>query len=90
MQYAKHRCNLVYIKEGLPEISSHFVFKNGSKFIHAFNEAIILNLDFIRRTFVKYFETGFKIGDNIPDCEEETDSHSKRQDGILRLEPLGE
>lgn len=62
MQLALRRCNLVFVSDGLPEMSSHFIFSpNSTHFLNDFDDAIVMNMDFIRRTFNKYFAEGFKI-----------------------------
>ena len=66
MQMARRRCNLVFVQEGLPERSAHFVFHNTSPMVPEWNNAIIMNMDFIRRTFRKYFRENFKIDQNRP------------------------
>ncbi|KAL7078307.1 hypothetical protein ACQ4LE_002698 [Meloidogyne hapla] len=63
MQMAKERCGdgLVFVSEGMPEVSSHFIFRRNSQFVKQFERAIIMNLDFVRRTFKKYFNSNFKL-----------------------------
>ncbi|KAH7704831.1 hypothetical protein AAVH_27976, partial [Aphelenchoides avenae] len=41
-------CDIVFIPEGLPEMSAHFVFRKDNAMIHKFNEAIAReNIDII-------------------------------------------
>ncbi|VDM65810.1 unnamed protein product [Strongylus vulgaris] len=67
MQRSKERCDFVYVNKGLPQRSAHLVFANNSIFLKKFNTAIIMQSQFIQRTFSKYFLEGFKIAD-IPKC----------------------
>lgn len=80
---ANQRCNLAYVSDGLPEVTSHMVFSSKSPFLDPFNDAIIANLDFIRRTFNKYFEEGFKVDMSSKVCEEDEDNIS------IGIKPLG-
>uniref|UniRef100_A0A915LPK8 Ionotropic receptor n=1 Tax=Meloidogyne javanica TaxID=6303 RepID=A0A915LPK8_MELJA len=63
MQMAKERCGagLVFVSEGMPEVSSHLIFRRDSRFVKLFERSIIMNLDFVRRTFKKYFHSNFKL-----------------------------
>uniref|UniRef100_A0A915LKF3 Ionotropic receptor n=1 Tax=Meloidogyne javanica TaxID=6303 RepID=A0A915LKF3_MELJA len=63
MQMAKERCGagLVFVSEGMPEVSSHLIFRHDSRFVKLFERSIIMNLDFVRRTFKKYFHSNFKL-----------------------------
>lgn len=61
---AKSRCDLTYVSEGKKTEklektwkTAHLIFRKQSKWIDPFNRAIIQNMDFIRRTSVKYFDT---------------------------------
>uniref|UniRef100_A0A915DIR9 Uncharacterized protein n=1 Tax=Ditylenchus dipsaci TaxID=166011 RepID=A0A915DIR9_9BILA len=91
MQMAKRRCNLVFVTEGLPEMSSHFIFAHKSRnnstqhYLAAFNDAILMNMDFIRRTFTKYFDEGFKISTDSKNCPGDI---QEAKEGI-HLKPLG-
>lgn len=50
-------CDIVFIPEGLPEMSAHFVFRKDNAMIHKFNEAIAReNIDIIR-IVRKYFSS---------------------------------
>lgn len=61
MQLSKERCNYVYVSDGMPQVSSFFVFKKNFSGIEEFNRQIILNQAFVQRTFNKYFsEVEFK------------------------------
>ncbi|ULT96263.1 hypothetical protein L3Y34_004700 [Caenorhabditis briggsae] len=68
MQMSKERCNYVYVSDGMPQVSSFFVFTKNFSGIEEFNRQIIMNQAFIQRTFNKYFNQGFKLG-FIPKCE---------------------
>ncbi|PIC35056.1 hypothetical protein B9Z55_014529 [Caenorhabditis nigoni] len=68
MQMSKERCNYVYVSDGMPQVSSFFVFTKNFSGIEEFNQQIIMNQAFIQRTFNKYFNEGFKLG-FIPKCE---------------------
>ncbi|CAD5231900.1 unnamed protein product [Bursaphelenchus xylophilus] len=58
---AKDRCDLAYVAEGMNEKTAHFVFSKNSRILSEFDDAILQNLDFIRRTHHKYFLEGFSI-----------------------------
>ncbi|KAF1758076.1 hypothetical protein GCK72_014534 [Caenorhabditis remanei] len=79
MQMSKERCNYVYVSDGMPQVSSFFVFKKNFSGLEEFNRQIIMNQVFIQRTFNKYFNEGFKLG-FIPKCEiaEETKSDASK------------
>ena len=55
MQMSKERCNYVYVSDGMPQVSSFFVFKKNFTGLEEFNRQIIMNQVFIQRTFNKYF-----------------------------------
>ena len=73
-------------------MSSHLVFKKGHRYIQAINGAIAMNTDFIRRTFEKYFSSGFKIERGTSPCDEavtfQNGGSKTPEDGIV-LKPLG-
>lgn len=79
MQMSKERCNYVYVSDGMPQVSSFFVFTKNFSGIEEFNRQIIMNQAFIQKTFNKYFNEGFKLG-YIPKCEvaEETQSDASK------------
>ncbi|EFO93081.1 hypothetical protein CRE_10276 [Caenorhabditis remanei] len=79
MQMSKERCNYVYVSDGMPQVSSFFVFKKNFSGLEEFNRQIIMNQVFIQRTFNKYFNEEFKLG-FIPKCEiaEETKSDASK------------
>ncbi|KAI1707390.1 glutamate receptor U1 [Ditylenchus destructor] len=101
MQMAKRRCNLVFVTEGLPEMSSHFIFQHVLRnnrtqyFLDALNDAIIMNMDFIRRTFAKYFQEGFKTFDELTPCVQGSETarlsliNNEYSKQTLKLKPLG-
>ncbi|KAI6200133.1 hypothetical protein M3Y96_00700700 [Aphelenchoides besseyi] len=68
--YADERCNLEAVPNEVTEKSSHLMFRKNSEFLGLFNHAIIMNLDFVRRTFLKYFELKFKISRKTRHCED--------------------
>lgn len=100
-QMAKRRCNLVFVTEGLPEMSSHFIFQHVLRnnrtqyFLDALNDAIIMNMDFIRRTFAKYFQEGFKTFDELTPCVQGSETarlsliNNEYSKQTLKLKPLG-
>lgn len=57
--YAKEICGLSSVVS-IAERSSHFVFRQNFELLEPFNGAIADNLDFVRRTFDKYFKLNFK------------------------------
>lgn len=72
----KQLCHMVVFKKGivltefispknkivdLPEKSGHYLFLPGNPLIKRWNEAIIMNGDFIRRTYYKYFQANFEL-----------------------------
>ncbi|CAI2351441.1 unnamed protein product [Caenorhabditis sp. 36 PRJEB53466] len=96
MQMSKERCNYVYVSDGMPQVSSYFVFKSNFSGVADFNRQIIMNQVFVQRTFSKYFSEGFKLG-FIPKCatgdETQTDA-SKPLDiesviGVFTIGALG-
>ncbi|KAI6236715.1 PBPb domain-containing protein [Aphelenchoides besseyi] len=66
--YAHDRCNLEAVPNEVTEKSSHLMFRKNSELLGLFNHAIVMNLDFVRRTFLKYFELKFKISRKTRHC----------------------
>lgn len=65
---------LTYVSEGLPEKGAYFLFPKNSSLLTEFNPAIISRIDFIIRTYNKYFIEGYRMNlKNIPKCPEDTD-----------------
>ncbi|KAF8353689.1 hypothetical protein PRIPAC_95312 [Pristionchus pacificus] len=64
------RCNYVYIKEGLPERTTHFIFAKISPWLPSWNEQVVLTQQFQQRTFRKYFDSGFYHSGPPPKCKE--------------------
>uniref|UniRef100_A0A914PDK2 Uncharacterized protein n=1 Tax=Panagrolaimus davidi TaxID=227884 RepID=A0A914PDK2_9BILA len=52
-------CNIIKITEGMPEKTGSYLFHPNNPLIHEINRAITLNGAFIRRTYYKYFTSGF-------------------------------
>ncbi|CAI5452668.1 unnamed protein product [Caenorhabditis angaria] len=77
-QQSKERCNYIYISQGMPQVSEYLLFPKNSSFMSEMNRQIIMNYDFIQRTFYKYFESGYKLT-TIPRCTT-TSSYSNSDD----------
>uniref|UniRef100_A0A8R1DN23 PBPb domain-containing protein n=1 Tax=Caenorhabditis japonica TaxID=281687 RepID=A0A8R1DN23_CAEJA len=76
MQMSKERCNYVYVSEGMPQVSSFFVFSKNFSGMADFNRQTIMSQVFVQRTFNKYFTDGFKLG-NIPKCDTSEEEQSE-------------
>ncbi|CAI5452670.1 unnamed protein product [Caenorhabditis angaria] len=64
------------ITQGMPQVSAYLLFPKNFSLMPEVNRQIIMNYDFIQRTFKKYFESGYKLT-KIPRCtskSKETDS----------------
>ncbi|CAJ0948097.1 unnamed protein product, partial [Mesorhabditis belari] len=73
-------CNIITITEGLPQKTAHFLFQPNSSFVNGFNKQIIMQQSFILRTYMKYFDSGFRIY-KPTNCEEKL--------GVNEYQPLG-
>ncbi|CAI5452671.1 unnamed protein product [Caenorhabditis angaria] len=67
LQKSKERCDYFYITEGMPQVSAYLLFPKNSSYLSEINKQIIMNYNFIQRTFDKYFNSGYKLTD-IPKC----------------------
>ena len=74
----REHCNLFKFSEGLPQKSAYYAFSKTSNWTKIWNRGILMNQNFIRRTFRKYFEEDFLLGnvtacpladDDIPDSQ---------------------
>ncbi|KAI6189603.1 PBPb domain-containing protein [Aphelenchoides bicaudatus] len=83
--YAAERCDLAHVPNKFSEKSSHFVFRQNSELLDPFNKAITNNLDFVRRTFDKYFRHNFKISKRTVDCSTNKAKEQNTSLGIISL-----
>uniref|UniRef100_A0A914HUJ6 Solute-binding protein family 3/N-terminal domain-containing protein n=1 Tax=Globodera rostochiensis TaxID=31243 RepID=A0A914HUJ6_GLORO len=64
MVHVRSRCNFALISDGLPLMPAHFVFLKNSPILPALNKAIVMNRDFIRRTYRKYMLYGYRFDES--------------------------
>ncbi|KAL3096094.1 hypothetical protein niasHS_005853 [Heterodera schachtii] len=63
MVSVRSRCNFALISDGLPSMPAHFIFAKNAPILPALNRAIVMNRDFIRRTYRKYMLYGYRFDD---------------------------
>ncbi|KAE9555221.1 hypothetical protein FO519_001571 [Halicephalobus sp. NKZ332] len=63
----REHCNLFKFSEGLPQKSAYYLFNKASNWTKLWNQGILMNQAFIQRTFRKYFEEDFLLG-NVTVC----------------------
>ena len=59
----RQKCNLIVFDKDLPEKSAYYLFRRNSSLIKRWSYGILMNQAFIRRTFKKYFEENYLLGD---------------------------
>uniref|UniRef100_A0A914CQJ2 Uncharacterized protein n=1 Tax=Acrobeloides nanus TaxID=290746 RepID=A0A914CQJ2_9BILA len=77
-------CDLYRFSADTPQKSSMFVFLKNSTILKEWNHAIIMNQDFIQRTFNKYYRNGFITG-TYPNCT--VDPKANLPESMTPLEP---
>ncbi|KAH7726530.1 Protein W02A2.5 [Aphelenchoides avenae] len=67
MQLSKERCNIFYFTDEESQRPAFFLFPHDNPLANEWNRAIRENDAFIRRTYMKYFQLGYKTG-RLPKC----------------------
>ncbi|CAI5452672.1 unnamed protein product [Caenorhabditis angaria] len=68
LRMSKERCDYFYISQGMPQVSSYFIFPKNSSMTSELNQQIVMSYDFIQRTFDKYFNNDYKLSKLVPKC----------------------
>uniref|UniRef100_A0AC34F6Z8 Solute-binding protein family 3/N-terminal domain-containing protein n=1 Tax=Panagrolaimus sp. ES5 TaxID=591445 RepID=A0AC34F6Z8_9BILA len=68
----RQKCNLYVFSKDLPEKSAYYLFNKNSTIRNRWNYGILMNQGFIRRTFKKYFEENFLLGE-VAQCPKTKD-----------------
>uniref|UniRef100_A0A914QEA7 Uncharacterized protein n=1 Tax=Panagrolaimus davidi TaxID=227884 RepID=A0A914QEA7_9BILA len=92
----RKKCNLYVFSKNLPEKSAYYLFNKNSTLRKRWNYGILMNQAFIRRTFQKYFESNFLLGDvaQCPKTKDDIPESKKPLDlisvfGVLMLFCIG-
>uniref|UniRef100_A0AC35F9Y4 Solute-binding protein family 3/N-terminal domain-containing protein n=1 Tax=Panagrolaimus sp. PS1159 TaxID=55785 RepID=A0AC35F9Y4_9BILA len=92
----RQKCNLYVFSKNLPEKSAYHLFNKNSTLLNRWNYGILMNQAFIRRTFQKYFESNFLLGDvaQCPKTKDDIPESKKPLDlisvfGVLMLFCIG-
>uniref|UniRef100_A0A914ECC9 Solute-binding protein family 3/N-terminal domain-containing protein n=1 Tax=Acrobeloides nanus TaxID=290746 RepID=A0A914ECC9_9BILA len=68
MYITQSLCDIYRFSADTPQKSSMFIFLKNATLLKEWNRAIIMNQDFIQRTFYKYYRSGFITGGAYPNC----------------------
>lgn len=59
--FLQEQCHILFIHNGMPVKTAHFVFAKDSPWVALFNRAIAFQYVYLRRTFRKYFKSEYRF-----------------------------